>query len=112
MAHLSGDEMLIESFQKDKDVHRHTAALVFDVEPEKVTDDQRRKAKEVNFGIMYGMGAFGLSQRIGISPEEGAQFIDAYFSNYTGLQKFMVITRTRFSAWNAGAWFTPKTEKW
>lgn len=90
MAHLSGDKTLTESFQKDEDVHRRTAALVFNVEPDDVTDDQRRKAKEVNFGIMYGMGAFGLSQRIGITPDEGAQFIDAYFANYPGVQKFMV----------------------
>ncbi len=90
MAHLSGDKTLAESFQKDEDVHRRTAALVFDVEPKDVTDDQRRKAKEVNFGIMYGMGAYGLSQRLGITPDEGAQFIDAYFTNYPGVQQFMV----------------------
>ncbi|MBN1562164.1 DNA polymerase I [candidate division KSB1 bacterium] len=90
MAHLSGDATLRDSFAKDEDVHRRTAALVFDVEPAEVTEDQRRKAKEVNFGIMYGMGAFGLSQRIGISADEAAQFIGAYFANYPGVQKFMV----------------------
>ncbi len=90
MAHLSGDETLVDSFKKDEDVHRRTAALVFQVDPHEVTDDQRRRAKEVNFGIMYGMGAFGLSQRIGITPDEAAQFIDAYFINYPGVQKFMV----------------------
>ena len=90
MAHLSGDKTLLESFQHDEDVHRRTAALVFQVDPEAVTADQRRKAKEVNFGIMYGMGAYGLSQRLGITPEEGAQFIEAYFTNYPGVQEFMV----------------------
>ena len=90
MAHLSGDDMLLDSFQKNEDVHRRTAALVFDVEPDDVTEDQRRRAKEVNFGIMYGMGAFGLSQRIDITPDEAAQFIEAYFANYTGVQQFMV----------------------
>ncbi|MBN1479077.1 DNA polymerase I [candidate division KSB1 bacterium] len=90
MAHLSGDQTLRDSFQNDEDVHRRTAALVFNVEPQDVTDEQRRKAKEVNFGIMYGMGAFGLSQRLGITPEEGGQFIEAYFANYPGVQKFMV----------------------
>ena len=90
MAHLSGDKTLAESFQQNDDVHRRTAALVFDVDPADVTDDQRRKAKEVNFGIMYGMGAYGLSQRLGITPDEGAQFIEAYFTNYPGVQQYMV----------------------
>ena len=90
MAHLSGDSTLVQSFRDNEDVHRKTASLVFDIEPDKVTDDQRRKAKEVNFGIMYGMGAFGLSQRLGITPEEGAQFIEAYFASYPGVQSFMV----------------------
>ncbi|MBN1466202.1 DNA polymerase I [candidate division KSB1 bacterium] len=90
MAHLSGDATLRDSFMHDEDVHRRTAALVFAVEPSAVTDEQRRRAKEVNFGIMYGMGAFGLSQRLGISADEAAQFIATYFANYPGVQQFMV----------------------
>ncbi len=88
MAHLSGDETLKSSFVNDEDVHRRTAALVFHVEPEEVTDDQRRKAKEVNFGIMYGMGIYGLSQRLNISTEEADQFIKTYFASYPGVQDF------------------------
>ncbi len=90
MAHLSKDDTLLASFLHDEDVHRRTAALVFEKDPENVTADERRKAKEVNFGIMYGMGAYGLSQRLGITPEEGAAFIDSYFANYPGVQEFML----------------------
>ncbi|MBN1999877.1 DNA polymerase I [candidate division KSB1 bacterium] len=90
MAHLSKDETLLASFLHDEDVHRRTAALVFEKEPDEVTSDERRKAKEVNFGIMYGMGAYGLSQRLGITPEEGAAFIESYFANYPGVQEFML----------------------
>ena len=90
MAHLSQDETLKASFMNDEDVHRRTAALVFNVDPAEVTEDQRRKAKEVNFGIMYGMGAYGLSQRLGITPEEAEQFIQTYFANYPGVQQYMI----------------------
>ncbi|NOY57628.1 MAG: DNA polymerase I [Calditrichaeota bacterium] len=90
MAHLSKDETLMASFLHNEDVHRRTAALVFNVAPEQVTADQRRKAKEVNFGIMYGMGAYGLAQRLGISAEEADAFIKAYFVSYPGVQKFML----------------------
>lgn len=89
MAHLSGDRTLKSAFEKNEDIHTRTAALVFNVEAENVTADQRRKAKEVNFGIMYGMGAFGLSQRLGITPDEAAQFIEAYFVSYPKVQQFM-----------------------
>jgi len=90
MAHLSGDKTLLDAFQKDEDIHTRTAALVFNIPAEQVSSDQRRKAKEVNFGIMYGMGAFGLAQRLGISGEEATQFIEAYFTSYPGVQQFMV----------------------
>ncbi len=89
MAHISGDATLRSSFLQDEDVHTRTAALVFKIDPKEVTPDQRRKAKEVNFGIMYGMGAYGLSQRLGITPEEGEAFIQAYFASYPGVQAFM-----------------------
>ncbi|MBN2412038.1 DNA polymerase I [candidate division KSB1 bacterium] len=89
MAHLSGDKTLKNSFVNDEDVHTRTAALVFHVQPEDVTPDQRRKAKEVNFGIMYGMGIYGLSQRLGISTAEADEFINTYFTSYPGVQEFM-----------------------
>ncbi len=89
MAHLSKDPQLLDAFKNDVDVHTLTAGIVFDVDPAQVTFDQRRKAKEVNFGIMYGMGAYGLSQRLGISPEEADAFIKTYFANYGNVQKFM-----------------------
>lgn len=88
MAHLSGDQTLRASFINEEDVHRRTAALVFHLEPEAVTQDQRRRAKEVNFGIMYGMGAYGLSQRLEISVEEADQFIQDYFSYYPGVKEY------------------------
>ncbi|MDW7681133.1 MAG: DNA polymerase I, partial [bacterium] len=89
MAHLSKDETLIQAFRDGADIHRSTAALVFDVEPEQVTDDMRRRAKEVNFGIMYGMGAYGLASRLDIPQEEAEMFIHNYFANYPGIQQFM-----------------------
>ena len=89
MAHLSKDETLIQAFRDGADIHRSTAALVFDVEPEQVTDDMRRRAKEVNFGIMYGMGAYGLASRLDIPQEEAEMFIHNYFVNYPGIQQFM-----------------------
>ncbi|MBC8183678.1 DNA polymerase I [candidate division KSB1 bacterium] len=89
MAHLSKDKALIKAFEQGADIHRSTAARVFKVEPEDVTDDMRRRAKEVNFGIMYGMGAFGLSNRLDIPQDEAEMFIYNYFSYYPGIQEFM-----------------------
>jgi len=89
MAHLSQDEALIESFRRNEDVHRRTAALVFNLPVEEVTADHRRKAKEVNFGIMYGMGAYGLSQRLDISVDEAEEFIHGYFASYPKVNDFM-----------------------
>ena len=89
MAHLSGDENLLRTFENDQDVHTATAALVFGVEPQEVTPDLRRRAKEINFGIMYGMGPFGLASRLGISTEEAQQFIINYFAKYPGVQNFI-----------------------
>ncbi|MBN1542299.1 DNA polymerase I [candidate division KSB1 bacterium] len=97
MAHLSQDKTLCASFADQEDVHTRTAALVFGVEPDQVTGNQRRKAKEVNFGIMYGMGAYGLAQRLGIPPEEADEFIKSYFASYPGVQKYMIeiVEKTR-----------------
>jgi len=93
MAHLSQDPMLIKAFQEGKDIHRETAALVFKVAPEEVTDEMRRRAKEVNFGIMYGMGAYGLASRLEISQEEAEMFIINYFASYPKIQEFMMQTQ-------------------
>jgi len=89
MAHLSKDETLMGSFFNDEDVHRRTAALVFNVTPDEVDQEMRRKAKEVNFGIMYGMGPYGLSNRLGITVEEAENFIDEYFGFYPMVKQYI-----------------------
>ncbi len=90
MAHLSQDPALMTAFQEEKDIHRETAALVFKVSPKEVTDDMRRRAKEVNFGIMYGMGPYGLASRLEIPQEEAEMFIINYFASYPKIQEFMI----------------------
>ncbi|MDZ7371376.1 MAG: DNA polymerase I [candidate division KSB1 bacterium] len=92
MAQLSGDPGLRAAFAADEDVHTRTAALIFGIDPKEVTAEQRRRAKEVNFGIMYGMGPYGLSQRLDITPEEATEFISAYFKAYPGVQNYMTNT--------------------
>ncbi|MDZ7393431.1 MAG: DNA polymerase I [candidate division KSB1 bacterium] len=92
MAHLSGDERLTQAFLDGEDVHRRTAALVFKLAPEEVTPEHRRRAKEVNFGIMYGMGAYGLSSRLEIPIEEAEAFIAAYFATYPGVHQYIMKT--------------------
>ena len=92
MAHLSGDARLCQAFVDGEDVHRRTAALVFKLDPEEVTPEHRRRAKEVNFGIMYGMGAYGLSTRLDIPVEEAEAFIAAYFATYPGVHQHIVET--------------------
>jgi len=89
MAHLSGDQVLIEAFRNEEDIHAKTACLVFGVSPEELTAEHRRRAKEVNFGIMYGMGTYGLATRLQISNEEARDFIENYFAQYPGVQDFI-----------------------
>ena len=89
LAHLSQDESLIEAFRKGEDIHRSTAAKVFMVPPEEVTDDMRRKAKEVNFGILYGLGPFGLKSRLGISQTHAKEIIDTYFRTFKSVKNFI-----------------------
>ncbi|MBR3290645.1 MAG: DNA polymerase I [Bacteroidales bacterium] len=89
MAHLSGDEHLVAGFAHGADVHRATAARIFHVSPEAVTAEQRRHAKVANFGIIYGISAFGLSQRMGISRTEARDFIEEYFKSYPGVKAYM-----------------------
>ncbi len=93
MAHISEDPNLLEAFANDKDVHQATAAEVFSVELEAVTTEQRRAAKAINFGLMYGMSAFGLAKQLGVGRYEAQDYIDTYFARYPGVSKFMERTR-------------------
>jgi DNA polymerase-1 len=89
LAHFSGDETLIEAFRADRDIHRFVAAQVFGVPEDKVTSDQRYKAKTVNFGIIYGQSAFGLSRTTGMRVGEAREFINEYFARYPRVQRFI-----------------------
>ncbi len=93
MAHLSGDNALIETFKQGQDIHRTTASEVFGVTQEQVTEDQRRHAKAINFGLIYGMSAFGLAKQLGISRESSQLYIDKYFERFPGVKKYMDSTR-------------------
>ncbi|MCL1075558.1 DNA polymerase I [Shewanella dokdonensis] len=93
MAHLSEDAGLLKAFADGKDIHRATAAEVFDVAFETVTPEQRRRAKAVNFGLIYGMSAFGLSRQLDIPRNEAQSYIDIYFKRYPGVLKYMEQTR-------------------
>jgi len=95
MAHLSGDEGLLKAFHEGGDVHRATAAEVFGLKPEEVTPNQRRAAKAINFGLMYGMSAFGLARQLGVGRGEAADYMARYFSRYPGVHAFMEATRER-----------------
>ena len=89
IAHLSEDKNMTEAFRHNKDIHTDTASKVFGVAPEEVTKEMRRKAKMVNFGLIYGISAFGLSQRLGIPRKEAAEIIENYFKQYPGIKKYM-----------------------
>ena len=89
LAHISGDEGLIEAFRENQDIHRSTASKVFGVPFDEVTDLQRRNAKAVNFGIVYGISAFGLSQDLNIPQKEAQGFIDSYFQTYPKIKEFL-----------------------
>ena len=93
LAHLSQDKSLLDAFRGDEDIHTATAAQVFGVEPSAVTPDMRRVAKTVNFGVIYGMSDYGLEQATGLSREEAAQFIAAYFEKYPGVKKYLESTK-------------------
>ncbi len=92
MAHISGDEGLMEAFLNKEDIHATTAAKVFGVRQKEVTRDMRRKAKEVNFGIMYGIGPFGLASRLGISQAEAREIIDRYFERFPKVREYIQAT--------------------
>lgn len=89
MASICSDKNLMEAFKNNEDIHRRTAALVFMVDPNDVTADMRRKAKEVNFGILYGIGPFGLKNRLGITQNHAKEIIDTYFGTFINVKQFM-----------------------
>jgi DNA polymerase-1 len=93
MAHLSGDEGLLKAFHEGGDIHRATAAEVFGLRPDEVTANQRRAAKAINFGLMYGMSAFGLARQLGVDRGEAGDYMARYFSRYPGVHAFMEATR-------------------
>ncbi len=95
MAHLSGDKSLLDAFDKGLDVHRATAAEVFSVSIDDVNNDQRRAAKAINFGLIYGMSAFGLAKQLGIARGEAKEYIELYFSRYPDVKMFMDKTREK-----------------
>jgi DNA polymerase-1 len=95
MAHLSGDEGLLAAFAQGEDVHRATAAEVFGMALGEVTADQRRSAKAINFGLIYGMSSFGLAKQLGIERGEAQRYVDRYFDRYPGVRRYMDETRER-----------------
>ena len=98
MAHLSGDKTLIAAFQNGEDVHRRTAAEVFGLAPENVSSEQRRYAKTINFGLIYGMGQYGLAKSLGIDNISAKNFIDRYFARYPGVAEYMQRTKEQAAA--------------
>ncbi len=93
MAHLSGDASLLRAFAEDRDVHQATAAEVFSTSLDQVSVDQRRSAKVINFGLMYGMSAFGLARQLGIARGDAQKYMDLYFERYPGVRRYMEETR-------------------
>ncbi|CWM30100.1 DNA polymerase I [Neisseria meningitidis] len=98
MAHLSGDKTLIAAFQNGEDVHRRTAAEVFGITPESVSPEQRRYAKTINFGLIYGMGQYGLAKSLGIDNISAKNFIDRYFARYPSVAEYMQRTKEQAAA--------------
>ena len=98
MAHLSGDKTLLEAFKNGEDIHRRTAAEVFGVAPESVSSEQRRYAKTINFGLIYGMGQYGLAKSLGIDNLSAKNFIDRYFARYPGVAEYMQRTKEQAAA--------------
>jgi DNA polymerase-1 len=95
MAHLSGDEGLLEAFAQDRDIHQATAAEVFSVALDQVSHDQRRSAKAINFGLIYGMSAFGLARQLGIERGAAQRYVELYFQRYPQVKRFMDSTRAQ-----------------
>ena len=97
MAHISQDKGLLQAFADDQDIHQATAAEVFGVDLDEVSSEQRRSAKAINFGLIYGMSAFGLAKQLGISRHEAQDYVDLYFDRYPGVKAYMDQTRAQAS---------------
>ncbi|GAM54641.1 DNA polymerase I [Vibrio ishigakensis] len=97
MAHLSGDQALLDAFREGKDIHAATAAEIIGVDIDSVSSEQRRRAKAVNFGLIYGMSAFGLAKQLGIPRGEAQHYMDTYFERYPGVMQYMEDTRSQAS---------------
>ena len=97
MAHLSRDPGLLSAFDNEQDVHKATAADVFGVELDYVTSDQRRSAKAINFGLIYGMSAFGLAKQLSVSRTEAQEYVDRYFEKYPGVKVYMAVSYTHLT---------------
>jgi DNA polymerase-1 len=95
MAHISGDENLLRAFAEGEDIHRATAAEIFGVTPQEVSSEQRRYAKVINFGLIYGMSAFGLASNLGIERDAAKMYIDRYFARYPAVAQYMTDTRAQ-----------------
>ena len=95
MAHLSGDQGLLKAFDRGEDIHKTTAAEVFSVDVNKVDNNQRRAAKAINFGLIYGMSAFGLAKQLDVSRTDAQRYVELYFSHYPGVKTFMDYTREK-----------------
>ena len=93
MAHFSGDKNLTEAFKNNLDVHSVTASEIFGISLDEVSQDHRRSAKVINFGLIYGMSAFGLTRQLGIPRHEAQAYLDTYFKKYTGVRKYMDSTK-------------------
>jgi DNA polymerase-1 len=93
MAHLSGDDGLLRAFAEDRDIHQATAAEVFGVSADQVSHDQRRSAKAINFGLIYGMSAFGLARQLGVARSAAQTYVELYFARYPGVRRYMESTR-------------------
>jgi DNA polymerase-1 len=98
MAHISGDEALLKAFAEGMDVHRATAAEVFGVSPEQVSSEQRRYAKVINFGLIYGMSSYGLAKALGIDNTAAKNYIDRYFQRFAGVRHYMDETKAQAKA--------------
>ena len=98
MAHISGDPGLLKAFAEGMDVHRATASEVFGIEPDAVTSEQRRYAKTINFGLIYGMGAFGLASNLGIERSAATTYIERYFQRFAGVKRYMDETKASAKA--------------
>jgi DNA polymerase-1 len=95
MAHLSGDQSLLDAFAADRDIHQATAAEVLSIPLEQVSSEQRRSAKAINFGLIYGMSAFGLAKQLGVERGVAQRYIDVYFARYPGVKLYMDRTRAQ-----------------